>query len=106
SRADWQGVERTKTVMATLETMAVGLIAISLNQTITQANAVAREAFGLDQESIGRHYSDMIPNDDMSQVGTDSFQRQEPQAREIVAKRDDGSHRIYRVQSEPIVSED
>jgi two-component system phosphate regulon sensor histidine kinase PhoR len=92
--------------MATLESMAVGLIAISLNQTITQANAVAREAFELDQDAIGRLYAEMIPNEDMRQIVADSFQRQEPQAREIIAKREDGSHRIYRVQSEPIVAED
>jgi two-component system phosphate regulon sensor histidine kinase PhoR len=106
SRLYWQEVERTKTVMATLESMAVGLIAISLNQTITQANAVAREAFELDQDAIGRLYAEMIPNEDMRQIVADSFQRQEPQAREIIAKREDGSHRIYRVQSEPIVAED
>jgi two-component system phosphate regulon sensor histidine kinase PhoR len=107
SRLYWQAVERTKTVMATLESMAVGLIAISLNQTITQANAVARDAFRLDQEAVGRLYTEVIPNDHMRQVVADSFERQESQAREIVVPGEDGErHHIFRVQSEPIVSED
>jgi two-component system phosphate regulon sensor histidine kinase PhoR len=106
SRLYWQQVERTKTVMATLESMAVGLIAISLNQTITQANAVARDAFALDQETVGRLYSDVIESEDMRQIIAISFERQEPQAREIVVRQRDGGHRIYRVQSEPIVAED
>jgi two-component system phosphate regulon sensor histidine kinase PhoR len=106
SRLFWQQLERTKTVMATLESMAVGLIAISLNQTITQANAVARDAFGLDQESVGRLYNEVIDSEDMRQIIAISFERQEPQAREIVVRQAEGGHRIYRVQSEPIVAED
>lgn len=107
SRLYWQAVERTKTVMATLESMAVGLIAISLNQMITQANAVARQAFHLGQEAVGRLYTEVIPNEDMCRVIADSFDRQESQAREIVVKGQEGEkHRIFRVQSEPIVSED
>jgi PAS domain S-box-containing protein len=105
SRLYWQAVERTRTVMATLESMAVGLIAISLNNTITQANAVGRQVFGLEQDVVGHNYIDVIANEDMRLVIADSFERQEPQAREIVVKEGDG-HRILRVQSEPIVSED
>jgi PAS domain S-box-containing protein len=105
SKLYWQAVERTRTVMATLESMAVGLIAISLNNTITQANAVARTAFGLDQDAVGHNYMDVIANEDMRLVIADSFERQEPQAREIVVKEGE-RHRILRVQSEPIVSED
>jgi two-component system, OmpR family, phosphate regulon sensor histidine kinase PhoR len=105
SRLYWQAVERTRTVMATLESMAVGLIAISLNHTITQANAVGRQVFGLEQDVVGHNYMDVIANEDMRLVIADSFERQEPQAREIVVKEGDRP-RILRVQSEPIVSED
>src|SRR5439155_2174091 len=44
SRLYWDAVKRQKTLVATLESMAVGLVASSPNGTITQLNSAARQA--------------------------------------------------------------
>lgn len=104
SRLYWDAVQRQKRLVATLESMAVGLIAISPNGTITQLNAAARKALDISDEWFGRYYAEVIRNEEMRQVISNSFDQQVPQVRELTFEVPDD--RIYRVQSEPIAAED
>jgi signal transduction histidine kinase len=104
SRLYWEAVQQRKLVVATLESMAVGLVAISPNGTITQLNAPARKALMIEGDWFGRYYAEVIRNEDMRQVVAQSYDTQTPQVRELTL--DEPNDRIYRVQSEPIAAED
>jgi len=104
SRLYWEAVRERKLFVATLESMAVGLIAISPNGTITQLNAAARKALGISGDWFGRYYAELVRNNEMRQLVAQSFDTQIPQVRELTIE--EPNDRIYRVQSEPIAAED
>jgi two-component system phosphate regulon sensor histidine kinase PhoR len=104
SRLYWDAVQQRKRLVATLESMAVGLVAISPNGTITQLNAAARKALAIEGEWFGRYYAEVIQNEEMRQVVAQSYDSQMPQVRELAFE--EPNDRIYRVQSEPIAAED
>jgi two-component system phosphate regulon sensor histidine kinase PhoR len=104
SRLYWDAVQQRKRLVATLESMAVGLVAISPNGTITQLNAAARKALAIETDWFGRYYADVIHPEEMRQVIAESFDTQVPQVRELTLEAP--NDRIYRVQSEPIAAED
>src|SRR5207247_3437810 len=60
SRLYWDAVQQRKKLIATLESMAVGLIAVSPNGTITQLNSAARKALDLRGEWFGQYYREVI----------------------------------------------
>ena len=102
SRLYWDAVKQKKNLVAMVESMAVGLIAISPNGTITQLNAAARDALEISDEWFGRYYAEVVQNDEMRQVIAHSFDTQIPQVRELSLEVPDD--RIFRVQSEPIAA--
>jgi PAS domain S-box-containing protein len=104
SRLYWDAVQRQKKLMAVVESMAVGLIAISPNGTITQLNAAARKALDISGDWFGRYYAEVIRNNQMREVVAQSFDTQSSQIRELAFE--EPNDRIYRVQSEPIAAED
>jgi PAS domain-containing protein len=73
SRLYWDAVQQRKRLVATLESMAVGLVAISPNGTITQLNAAARKALAMEGEWFGRYYAEVIQNEEMRQVVAQSY---------------------------------
>src|SRR5438552_3748691 len=76
SRLYWEAVKQRKQLVATLESMAVGLVAISPNGTITQLNAAARKALSIEGEWFGRYYAQVIRNEEMREVVAHSFDTQ------------------------------
>jgi len=115
SRLYWNAVEARRRLYATVESMAVGLIAISPTGTITQINSAARRALGIeDQGWIGRSYEDVVPNDELREVIKKARQGEQdetpdgkPREVKLAVRVGSGTEeRIFRVQSEPIVAED
>ena len=104
SRLYWDAVKERKKLVAAIESMAVGLIAISPNGTITQLNMAARKALDISGDWFGRYYAEVVQNEEMRQVITHSFDTQIPQVRELTLT--EPNDLIYRVQSEPIAAED
>jgi two-component system phosphate regulon sensor histidine kinase PhoR len=104
SRLYWEAVQQRKKLIATLESMAVGLVAISPNGTITQLNAAARKALEIKTEWFGRHYTELIHDPQMLEIVGLSLETQTPQVCELAFE--EPNDRIYRVQSEPIAAED
>jgi two-component system, OmpR family, phosphate regulon sensor histidine kinase PhoR len=104
SRLYWDAVQQRRKLIAAIESMAVGLIAISPNGTITQLNAAARKALGISGDWFGRYYAEVIQNDEMRHVVAQSFDTQISKVRELTIE--EPNDRIYRVQSEPIAAED
>ncbi len=104
SRLYWDAVQQRKRLVATLESMAVGLIAISPNGTVTQLNTAARKALLISGEWFGRYYQEVIDHEAMREIVSQSYDSQTPQVRELTLGEEDD--RIYRVQSEPIAAED
>jgi two-component system phosphate regulon sensor histidine kinase PhoR len=104
SRLYWDMVREKKKLIEVIESMAVGLIAISPNGTITQLNAAARKALEISSDWFGRYYAEVIRNPQMREVVSQSFDMQSSQIRELSLE--EPNDRIYRVQSEPIAAED
>jgi two-component system, OmpR family, phosphate regulon sensor histidine kinase PhoR len=116
SRLYWNAVEARRRLYATVESMAVGLIAISPSGMITQINSAARRALGIvDQGWIGRSYQEVVQNTELQEAiekarkGDDAADISDFQPREVklpVRVGGNVEERIFRVQSEPIVAED
>jgi two-component system phosphate regulon sensor histidine kinase PhoR len=105
SRLYWTAVEARRRLFATIESMAVGLIAISPNGTITQLNSAARRALSIGEHGwFGLKYQDLIQNGELREVVDLSLMGEVVRTREIHLEVPD--ERIFRVQSEPIVAED
>jgi PAS domain S-box-containing protein len=104
TRLYWEAVQQRKRLVATLESMAVGLVAISPNGTITQLNAAARRALGIEGEWFGRNYGGVIAQEEMCELIAQSFETGTPLSRELMLEVP--TERIFRVQSEPIAAGD
>jgi len=105
SQLYWKAIERTKKVIATIESMSVGLIAISPSGMITQCNAAARRALGIESHGwFGRPYEEIITNE---QIRADiaAALAGDPVSHDEITLHPGGEERIYRVQSDSIVSE-
>jgi two-component system phosphate regulon sensor histidine kinase PhoR len=104
-------VEARRRLVATLESMAVGLIAISPNGTITQLNSAARRALNIgDNVWFGHPYPAVVQNEELREVVEQARNGEEVPTREVqlTVPTQHGvlDERIFRVQSEPIVAED
>jgi two-component system phosphate regulon sensor histidine kinase PhoR len=102
----WQAVERRKELAVTIESMSVGLIAITPKGTVTQLNAAARRALCLDAQGwFGRPYDDVIVNQQVCAVISAALVGDPYREIEIPMAQAE-EERIYRVQSDSIVAEE
>jgi PAS domain S-box-containing protein len=111
SQIYWKEVERTKRIMSMIESTSVGLMGISPKGTVTQVNAAARMALGIEEQVwFGRQYNELTDNRDVCDLIEDAIAGAPPEApREItlqVKTNDDTEEHIYRVQIDEIRSED
>ena len=112
SQIYWKEVERTRRTMALIESTSVGLMGISPKGTVTQVNAAARLALGIQEHAwFGRQYDELADNRDICDLIQDALAGAPPEEpREITLQvtNPDGEaeERIYRVQIDQIRSED
>ena len=102
----WQAVERRKELAVTIESMSVGLIAITPKGAVTQLNAAARRALGVDPQGwFGRPFDDVIANPQVCAVISAALVGDPVEVTEIPLSHAE-DERIYRVQSDSIVAEE
>lgn len=112
SQLYWKEVERTKRIVSILESTSVGLMAVSPKGAVTQVNAAARHALGLDEANwFGRSYQELIRNHEICNIIGQALAGNPPEdPRELnlpVSSREgEPEERIYRVQIDQIRAED
>lgn len=112
SQLYWKEVERTKRVLAIVESTSVGLMAVSPRGTVTQVNAAARRALGIEGDVwFGRPYAELIDSHDICAIIREALHDNPPEAPKelsLQVRLADGNEeeRIYRVQIDQIRAED
>lgn len=113
SQIFWKEVERSKRMIAVIESTSVGLMAVSTRGTVTQVNLAARRAFGIKDEEtwFGRPYQDLIASHEVCRIIEDALSGippEEPRELSLEVRNQDGEveERIYRVQIDQIRAED
>lgn len=102
----WKAVQGRKELLVTIESMSVGLIAISPKGTVTQLNAAARRALGVDSQGwFGRSFEEVITNRQVSAIIAAALAGDPVQVQEIAISLGE-EDRIYRIQSDSIVAEE
>ncbi|MBI3912239.1 MAG: PAS domain-containing protein [Armatimonadetes bacterium] len=105
SQLYWKALDRTKKVIATIESMSVGLIAISPNGSVTQCNAAARRALGIEAHGwFGLYYESVIQNDQI-RADVAAALAGDPVAHDEISLQLGREERIFRLQSDSIVAE-
>jgi len=112
SQLFWKQVERTQRIEAVLKSTSVGLMAVSPKGTVTQVNPAALLALNVSSSDwFGQPYQELISSNDICGLiasALDGMPPKEPTEFELNVRGNEGEleERIYRVQVDPIRSED
>jgi len=112
SQLYWRQIQKTKTQTAILESTSVGLMAVSNKGTVTQVNAAARMALGVQSQGwFGRPFDEVIDNQEIMGLISKALAgdpEEEPTELQLVVQKPDEvqEDRIYRVQLDQIRTED
>ncbi|MFN3649660.1 MAG: ATP-binding protein [Armatimonadota bacterium] len=112
SQLYWKEVERTKRLHEIFKNTSVGLMAISPKGTVTQINPAAQRALSMDPDGwFGKSYEEVISNREICEIIGDAQAGNpsaEPKELTLYEEAEDGERdeRIYRIQTDPIRSED
>jgi PAS domain S-box-containing protein len=112
SQLYWREVERTKRIMSMIESTSVGLMAVSPKGAVTQVNAAARRALGVEEDSwFGQPFREIIHNSDIIRLidlALAGDPPEEPWELSLSVRNPEGEEeeRIYRVQLDQIRTEE
>src|SRR4051794_16948651 len=112
SQLYWKEVEKSKRITTIFESTSVGIMAVSPKGTVTQVNAAARRALGIEDTAwFGRSYQDLVANSEICSIVQDAILGNVPEEpRELTLRvrtqEGESDERIYRVQIDQIRSED
>ena len=106
SQLYWKEAERRRRVVRTIESMAVGLIAVTPNGTVQQINAAARKALKVKTEDwFGLPYQEVIRSEEIKAICEAALASDPVKRTEVTLPGYEGDERVYRVQSDSIASE-
>lgn len=112
SQLYWKEVERHKRISSLVESTSVGLLAVSPKGMVTQVNAAARRALGVEDTSwFGKSFRDVITSQEICRVIDDALSGNPAEAPHelslhVTSEEGEREERIYRVQIDQIRSED
>jgi two-component system phosphate regulon sensor histidine kinase PhoR len=112
SQLYWKELERSKRIISMIESTSVGLMAVSPRGTVTQVNAAARRALGVDDDTwFGQPYRELIANNEICNIieealgGHPSETQKELSMMVKDPEAEEAEERIYRVQIDQIRAE-
>jgi len=111
SQLYWKEVQRAERTQRILESTSVGLMALSPKGTVTQVNAAARTALNITESGyFGHSFTELIHHREIRHLIEDTLDGQppdEPKELTMMIHGPEGSEeRVYRVQFDPMRSED
>ncbi len=99
-------VEEKEELLQTLESLYAGLIFTSVEGKITQINASARGIFGVEQDIVGKLYTDVIREKPIVDLITNTFEGSENPQVEVGIGGDGRLERTFQVQAAQVKNED